>query len=390
MSTAEEVIDRLVQDIDDQMRARQQQLSDPVDGLTAQAERVSLEILEIERSLQEQAVGTEADLTTLADLELRRSHLIGDAGNVDSMLGLRALVAQRDAIPDQHAAVRSQLEASFRDVHDASMAIFAVQRDAYGGATEFVAGNELCRQVGLEFGVELRVRDFLTSWVEMVNRQRLSEFPEVADSGDHDVLLDGVELGSADVLFASLSMIEARLTAAKGASGGRRRMLSSIMRSAYKAADLLSAIYGLRWLEGQYVIRSSGQELSELSPGQRGLVLLMFYLLVDTSDRPLLLDQPEENLDNQTVRNLLIPALRSAIARRQVVAVTHNPNLAIVGDADQLIAAAYVDGSFRYTSGSLAQRNIGTSTIDVLEGTREAFDNREQKYDHVVGRAIEQ
>jgi ABC-type lipoprotein export system ATPase subunit len=389
MSTIDETIERLIRDIDGQMQARQQQLSDPVDGLTARAERASLEILEVERNLQEQAVGTEADLTTLADLELRRSHLIGDAGNVDSMLGLQALMAQRDSIPDHHAAARSQLEASFREVHDASMAIFAVQRDAYGGATEFVAGSELCQQVGLEFGVELRARNFLTSWVEMVNKQRLSEFPEVADSGDRDLLLEGAELGSADALYASLSTIEARLTAAKGASGGQPRMLSAIMRSAYRAADLLSAIYGLRWLEGQYVIRSSGHELSELSPGQRGLVLLMFYLLVDTSDRPLLLDQPEENLDNQTVRNLLIPALRSALARRQVVAVTHNPNLAIVGDADQLIAAAYIDGSFQYTSGSLAQRIIGTHTIDVLEGTREAFDNREQKYDHVVGRATE-
>jgi predicted ATPase len=161
------------------------------------------------------------------------------------------------------------------------------------------------------------------------------------------------------------------------------------MRSAYKADSLLTALYGLRWLDGQYVIRSSGQELSELSPGQRGLVLLMFYLLVDASDRPLLLDQPEENLDNETVRNLLIPALRSAIARRQVVAVTHNPNLAIVGDADQLIAATYANGSFRYTAGSLARQNIGSRTIDVLEGTREAFDNRERKYDHVVGRPPE-
>jgi hypothetical protein len=71
------------------------------------------------------------------------------------------------------------------------------------------------------------------------------------------------------------------------------------------------------------------------------------------------------------------------------VAVTHDPNLAIVGDADQLIAATYADGSFHYACGSLAQQRIGTQTIDVLEGTREAFDNREQKYDHVVGRPSE-
>jgi hypothetical protein len=322
----------------------------------------------------------------MTDLDQRRLYLIGDASRGDSMLGLQALVAQRDSIPQQHAAARAQLRASFKEVHEAFMEIFGAQRGAYAGATEFVAGSELCRQVGLEFGVELMPRDFLSSWIEMVNRQRLGEFPEVADPGDRDVLLDGTNLGSADALFRALHGIEARLASAKGAHDGSPRTLSSIMRSAHKADDLLSTLYGLRWLDGQYVIRSSGRELSELSPGQRGLVLLMFYLLVDASDRPLLLDQPEENLDNQTVRHLLIPALRSAITRRQVVAVTHNPNLAIVGDADQLIAATYADGSFKYSSGSLARHGIGTQTIDVLEGTREAFDNRELKYDHVVGR----
>ncbi|MFE0528100.1 TrlF family AAA-like ATPase [Micromonospora parva] len=381
-----DVLDGSVRNIETQRQMWQSELEDPTVGLTALTIVASQEIAEIDGRLREHAAGTEADLAALADLDERRLHLIGDASKADSMLGLQALVAQRDVIPQQCAAARAQLRSAFQEVHDASMEIFGTQREAYAGATEFVAGSELCRQVGLEFGVELRPRDFLVSWLEMVNRQRLAEFPEVADPGDRDVLLDGVDLCSADALFSALHEIEVRLASGKGAHDGSPRTLSSIMRSAHKADDLLSALYGLRWLDGQYVIRSSGRELSELSPGQRGLVLLMFYLLVDASDRPLLLDQPEENLDNQTVRQLLIPALRSAITRRQVVAVTHNPNLAIVGDADQLIAATYLGGSFKYSSGSLAQHGIGTQTIDVLEGTREAFDNRELKYDHVVGR----
>lgn len=381
-----DVLDRSIREIEEQRRTLQSELGDPTAGIIVQTASAIREIAEIDEKLREHAAGTEADLAVLADLDERRLHLIGDASIADSMLGLQALVAQRDTIPQQRAAARTQLRTSFREVHDAFMEIFDAQREAYAGATEFVVGSELCQQVGLEFGVELRSRGFLISWIEMVNRQRLADFPEVADAGDRDVLLDGADLSSADALFSALHEIETRLASVKGAHDGSPRTLSSIMRSAHKPDDLLSALYGLRWLDGQYVIRSSGRELSELSPGQRGLVLLMFYLLVDASDRPLLLDQPEENLDNQTVRHLLIPALRSAITRRQVVAVTHNPNLAIVGDADQLIAATYADGSFRYSSGSLAQHGIGTQTIDVLEGTREAFDNRELKYDYVVGR----
>ena len=387
VSVTQEVIDRSIRDLEAQRQSFRLELLDPVEGFSARVEQENQEIVQIDGELRQHAAGTEVDLAALVDLDQRRLHLFGDASNSESMLGLQALVVQRDTIPQQQAATRAQIEKLFHDVHAAAMDIFAVQREACHGAADFVAQNELCRQVGLEFGAELRPRDFLNSWVEMVNKQRLSEFAAVSDPGERDVLLDGVDLGSAETLFTTLRAIEARLGTAKGASNGQARALSSIMRSAFKAEDLLSELYGLRWLEGQYAVRSSGHKLSELSPGQRGLVLLMFYLLVDASDRPLLLDQPEENLDNQTVRNLLIPALRSAIARRQVVAVTHNPNLAIVGDADQLIAATYADGSFQYTSGSLAQHKIGSQTIDVLEGTREAFDNREQKYDYVVGRS---
>ncbi|MGA9373484.1 MAG: hypothetical protein WBV64_00380, partial [Mycobacterium sp.] len=77
--------------------------------------------------------------------------------------------------------------------------------------------------------------------------------------------------------------------------------------------------------------------------------------------------------------------LQEAVKHRQVIAVTHNPNFAVVGDADQIVVATFGE-KFTYKSGSLAQIEIGESTIDVLEGTREAFGNRNSKYNDVVGR----
>jgi predicted ATPase len=84
------------------------------------------------------------------------------------------------------------------------------------------------------------------------------------------------------------------------------------------------------------------KELSELSPGERGTLLLVFYLLVDKDDIPLVIDQPEENLDNQTVYELLVPCMKEAKRRRQLFMVTHNPNLAVVCDAEQIICADLV------------------------------------------------
>jgi hypothetical protein len=57
------------------------------------------------------------------------------------------------------------------------------------------------------------------------------------------------------------------------------------------------------------------KELSELSPGERGTLLLVFYLLVDKDDIPLMIDQPEENLDNQTVFDLLVPCIKGCAAK---------------------------------------------------------------------------
>ena len=69
-------------------------------------------------------------------------------------------------------------------------------------------------------------------------------------------------------------------------------------------------------------------------------MLLIFYLLVDNDDIPLIIDQPEENLDNQTVYKLLVPSIKEAKNRRQIIIVTHNPNLAVVCDAEQIIHAS--------------------------------------------------
>lgn len=201
----------------------------------------------------------------------------------------------------------------------------------------------------------------------MVNRQRLGAFHDTSHPERDTRILGGVDLDDSNALLGVLDVLVDRFGREAGASDGGARLLDGIMRASHTPADLLSAIYGLEWLESQYIIRSGGQELSQLSPGQRGLVLLLFYLLVDKSERPLLLDQPEENLDNQTVRNVLVPALQEAVKHRQVIAVTHNPNFAVVGDADQIVVATFGE-KFTYKSGSLAQIEIGESTIDVLEG----------------------
>ena len=121
-----------------------------------------------------------------------------------------------------------------------------------------------------------------------------------------------------------------------------------------------------------------------LSPGERGTLLLVFYLLIDLGDMPLVIDQPEGNLDNHTVAKVLVDCIKEARKKRQVFIVTHNPNLAVVCDADQVVHANMAKDKgnmISYTTGALENPDMSKYVTDVLEGTRWAFDVRGAKYD---------
>jgi predicted ATPase len=112
-------------------------------------------------------------------------------------------------------------------------------------------------------------------------------------------------------------------------------------------------------------------------------LLLIFYLALDKSDIPLVIDQPEENLDNQSVFTLLAQFIKKAKEKRQVIIVTHNPNLAVVCDADQFIHVRiekHNKNKVIINSGALENPEINKAVVDILEGTYEAFDTRDNKY----------
>jgi predicted ATPase len=104
---------------------------------------------------------------------------------------------------------------------------------------------------------------------------------------------------------------------------------------------------------------------------------------VDKGNSPIILDQPEENLDNETIVSLLVPVLTEAKQKRQIIMVTHNPNLAVVCDAEQIIHCEFSRTNrhhITYTSGAIECKTINNKVVNVLEGTMPAFDNRKMKY----------
>jgi DNA repair exonuclease SbcCD ATPase subunit len=125
----------------------------------------------------------------------------------------------------------------------------------------------------------------------------------------------------------------------------------------------------------RYGIEYDGVDIRKLSPGTRGIVLLLLYLALDDSDdRPLIIDQPEESLDPKSVFDELVALFIAAKAKRQVIMVTHNANLVINTDADQIIVAeagAHPSGGLpplSHVAGGLENAAIRKAVCDILEG----------------------
>lgn len=142
-------------------------------------------------------------------------------------------------------------------------------------------------------------------------------------------------------------------------------------------------LYSLEYIGISFKLKMSGRDLDELSPGERGIVLLIYYLALSKNNMPIIIDQPEDNLDNQSVFNKLVPCICKAKQKRQVIIVTHNPNIAVACDAEQIIYCSMDKNKSKieYTAGAIENFVIKEYVIDVLEGTMPAFDLRRLKYD---------
>ncbi|CAB3688683.1 hypothetical protein CEY09_26060 [Achromobacter marplatensis] len=161
-----------------------------------------------------------------------------------------------------------------------------------------------------------------------------------------------------------------------------------------KLIDLLDWMYSTDHVGTTYKIRYGGTSLEHLSPGTRGIALLVLYLLMDEDDRrPLIIDQPEGNLDNSSIYSQLVPYIRTAKEKRQIVLVTHNPNLVVATDAEQIIVAladrvstqaypniSYIAGSLEHNEADSSAKGIRQAVCTLLEGGDRAFKEREGRY----------
>lgn len=163
------------------------------------------------------------------------------------------------------------------------------------------------------------------------------------------------------------------------------------MRTGVTVQDVFEWLYEVDHVRLSYGLKYNAVELEKLSPGTKGIVLLILYLGMDVADtRPLIVDQPDENLDNESIYELLTAYFKTAKKRRQIILITHNPNLVVNSDSEQVIVATAERREsglphITYSSGAMENNRpedegIRQKVCRILEGGSDAFRKRERRY----------
>ena len=159
------------------------------------------------------------------------------------------------------------------------------------------------------------------------------------------------------------------------------------------------------WYNVDYVVRMDNDDIQDMSPGKKALVLLRLLISLAESRCPILIDQPEDDLDNRSIFDELIRFIKEKKVDRQIITVTHNANIVLGGDAELVIVANQQGKNapnkqyrFEYRGGSIEDNNpvveengevvpgilnskgIQEHICEILEGGEQAFALRQHKY----------
>ncbi|MFA5792829.1 MAG: AAA family ATPase [Candidatus Gracilibacteria bacterium] len=251
----------------------------------------------------------------------------------------------------------------------------------------------------LKFNAKLKyqIQDHEKRGIDMIDRSRKGNFR--SNEGLNEALSAFYEtLRLNDFSSSSVKTASKTLLAGFTKLGEEKIKIEDQLKSNYYLVHFLNWLYDPSYFDITSSLTFDGTEIDFLSPGQKGIILLMLFLEVDKTDqRPLIVDQPEENLDNLSVYNDLIRFFKNRKDYRQIIMVTHNANLVVNTDSEQIIAAKF-NGKGRprlsYVSGSLENKaeelpnvpvdkledGILEKVCDVLEGGNQAFKGRGRKY----------
>jgi predicted ATPase len=327
-------------------------------------------------------------LSDLLAWDTIRNSILGDDTKDGSLVYLertkKFIEEELQGVLNQKYDLRKQaLSALLESKHK----IGQIYRNLYKPVTDFIEANKNeMSDYNVNIDVAFELKNFPTRFFNMVSNGIAGSFCGISEGNTMlNKLIEVIDFNDSDQVMIWIDTLVNHMHFDKrDGEKNATRQLGKQLKGGNKELDFYNFLFSLDYLEPSYQLKLGDKTLSELSPGERGALLLIFYLFLDKDDIPIIIDQPEENLDNQSVYKILVHFIKMAKTRRQIIIITHNPNLAVVCDAEQVIRTN-IDKThnnlFSCKSGSIEDPLINSEIIDVLEGTRPALDNRTSKYE---------
>lgn len=362
-------------------RASLEKLQRSLEDVAVHAERI---VCEWSRQLEQSAWGGAFAAATAAHQNLSDQLLLE---GVDDPGSYKELVEQCQAAEDRLTELEDRnLQAkAIRQESDESLAKLAKLRGELTAARRGFLEKVLCNNkfvrisvipYGARTSVEREVRALL-------GRNDGGFEKDLGDPTGDDGLLGGIyrEGGSANIETRILQFKRILRSIAEGDRTENirdQRFATYLTKLRPESLDRLDVWFPEDTLEVSYSAAGDGSRFVSIqdgSPGQKTAALLAF--LLSYGDEPLVLDQPEDDLDNHLIYELIVNQLRQTKHRRQVLVVTHNPNIVVNGDAEYVSALVPKNGQTQIgCAGCLQDQDVRAAICEVMEGGREAFERR--------------
>jgi hypothetical protein len=327
-------------------------------------------------------------------VEKRRKAVQGS----DTSVGTDTIAGLQKEIKYVREQLSSDIEESKEEIRTTCTSIFetitektSVFKSIYSPLAEFVKTEQHIPEqsesvLSFDVGIVCDQRQFESEFLSLIDQGRDGTFQGKQEGSMRlrAILHRNSYDSAADVLKFVEDIFDSLTHDRTSTEDKKTALVSQLLGGSSTKGRLYEFLLSLQWLDVKYKIVFNGKDLNrdEFSPGERGAILLIFYLLIDRENIPLVIDQPEENLDNESVYTLLVPYISRAKSQRQIIIVTHNPNIAVVCDAEQIIHASMDKeaNQIRYSSGSIESPEVNRKILDVLEGTKPAFTKRARSY----------
>ncbi|MDZ7660485.1 TrlF family AAA-like ATPase [Fodinibius sp.] len=247
--------------------------------------------------------------------------------------------------------------------------------------------KELISQLLLDVEIEAEEKFNSKTFYDLISDYlNLQKFRQTQTQSRHERLLETFNIHDQES-FKRLLKGEKIVSLDEGEQIGLTELLDSDLFVRDGSREFLRVCLLSRYREKFWKVLSSskykGKEIYQLSVGQRGTFYVCLKLATDPFLKPFIFDQPEDDLDNDFIMNELVPIFKKIKKYRQVVIVTHNANLVVNADAEQVIIADNENETLRYESGGIENITIRDQICNILEGGKDAFTKREQKYGFV-------